>query len=120
MLTNFSRHILVLTSIFASCEQSSKFNSDDWQRTSDPGLHPHRERMVNDLIMNHHLKGLHYHVLIQKLGQPDFWEPENKTFYYGLAVNYSVDLDPTGQRALQFKFSSDSLITDFEILEATQ
>jgi len=76
--------------------------------------------MLKDLTENHKLKGLNYSDLIKMLGQPDFLEPENKTVYYGLAINYGADIDPTGQRALQFKFNSDSIITDFAILEATQ
>lgn len=121
MLTEImTRLIFIFFTILVSCGQTAKFNQDDWQNTSDLGRHPLREKMLKDLTENHKLKGLHYADLIKKLGQPDFWEPENSAIYYGLAINYAADLDPTGQRVLQFKFSSDSIITNFLILDATQ
>lgn len=113
--------LFVISLLFiVSCNQGRKFDKNSWQKTTDLGVHPEREKMLSDLTENHILKGLQYSELVSKLGEPDFWEPENKTIYYGLANNYGSDIDPTGQRALKFQFSSDSIITKFEIIESSQ
>jgi hypothetical protein len=118
-----TRLIFIFCTLLVSCRQNAnfnkeRFNQEGWQKISDLGQHPEREKMVNDLIQNHNLKGLHYNELIKKLGPPDFWEPENRVIYFGLATNYGVDLDPTGQRSLKFQFSLDSIITNFAIDES--
>ena len=103
--------------LLVSCGHA-KWNEQDWKKTTDLGQHPHREAMVEDLLQNHKLTGLHYNSLIQKLGPPDFLEPEDRSISYGLATNYGLDIDPTGLRSLQFHFDNDSIIVDFKIIES--
>ena len=97
-----------------------QFSKENWEKTSDLGLHPNREAMVNDLLTNYKLKGIHYNDLVKMLGQPDFWEPSERVIYYGIATNYGLDIDPTGLKALSFEFNADSIITDYTISESTK
>lgn len=97
-----------------------QFSKENWGKTSDLGMHPNREAMVNDLLTNYKLKGIHYKDLVKMLGQPDFWEPSERIIYYGIATNYGLDIDPTGLKSLGFEFNADSIIVDYKISESTK
>lgn len=73
--------------------------------------------MVDDLVDNHKLIGLHYNQLIEKLGAPNDSNPLSNTISYTVATEYR-GIDVISSSNLVIGFSKDSLVTDFDLVES--
>lgn len=99
-------------------ENNSKFNKENWCKTEDLQLHLKRADMLNDLLNNNTLIGLTLSQLINKLGNPDFSTPtDSNNVYYNIITEYGIDLDPNYTKFLIFTYNSDSIITNFTIVD---
>jgi hypothetical protein len=112
--------ILTISILFGSCrDKNIPFNKIGWNESGD-GIPcpPLREKMLNDLLHNHKLKGLTYRALVDKLGEPTIFEMgDTNTVSYELVVEYGFDIDPKYIKTLDFYYNKDSIITNWEIKE---
>jgi len=96
-----------------------KFDKAKWNEDYQDGFPPKaRNKMVNDLVENHKLKGLKYWEVIELLGEPI--AKDSSTFSYEVVIKYDglFAIDPTYVKSLVFYFSKDSTITDVKIEES--
>ena len=104
--------------LLTACKYEIKFDKARWTTKGDLGLYPNRDRMLNDLTQNQNLKGLSYKQLIGKIGEPEKnTTGDNNSIYYDIVADYGHDIDPVYIKTLEFKFDTDSIITDFKINE---
>jgi len=104
--------------LLTACKNEIKFDKARWTTREDLGLYPNRDKMLNDLIQNQKLKGLSYNQLIDKIGEPEKnITGDNNSIYYDIVTDYGYDIDPVYIKTLEFKFDTDSIITDFKINE---
>lgn len=114
--------LLIVSLCFSleSCKDKNiPFDKTGWNESGD-GIPcpPLRDRMLNDLLKNHRLKGLTCRQLIDKLGEPPLCETcGDKTLSYEVVVKYGMDIDPTYIKTLDFHYNKDSIITDWKITE---
>ena len=81
-------------------------------------MYPNRDKMLNDLIKNHKLKGLTYRQLVEQIGEPEQnVSGDSNTVYYNIVTDYGHDIDPIYSKTLQLGFDKDSIIIDFKIIE---
>jgi hypothetical protein len=110
--------ILLLSLILTACNTDEKFDKTKWLVQSDIGQYPNRNSMINDLLNNHHLKGLSYKKLIDLIGEPaKNMTGENNEIYYQILTEYGSDIDPVNTKTLIIKLNNDSTIGDFKIDE---
>lgn len=113
--------ILFFLSIYiflSSCNNEIKFDKIGWTIKDDIGLHPNRDKMLNDLIHNQKLKGLTYRQLIFKIGEPESnMTGGRNSIYYDIVTDYGLNIDPVSVKSLEFRFDKDSIITDYTINE---
>jgi hypothetical protein len=72
--------------------------------------------MLNDLINNHHLKGLTYRQLIDSIGVPHI-DSGSYEAYYNIILDYGWDIDPVYSKDLVVQLNQDSVVTGFTIKE---
>jgi len=104
--------------LLTACKNETKFDKAGWIIKDDLGLYPNRNKMLNDLIENQKLKGLTYLQLIDKIGEPEKnVSGDSNSIYYDIVTDYGHDIDPVYSKTLEFKFDTDSIITDYKINE---
>jgi len=109
---------VILSFIFTTCNPDNKFNKIQWLEHSDIEQYPNRNRMVNDLMSNHKLKGLSYKQITDLIGEPEKnITGENNEIYYQILTEYGSDIDPVHTKTLILILDNDSTITDFKIDE---
>jgi len=100
-------------------KQESKFNKVQWAEFDDSngGEYPHREKMLNDLVENHKLKGLTYRQLVDSLGAPGKFDNDDDTVRYEIITKFESDIDPTYGKNLNLTLGADSVVTSYRILD---
>ena len=74
--------------------------------------------MLEDLLTNYKLKGLSYRELIDLIGEPiKNWNGENGEIFYPITTDYGYDIDPLYTKTLTFKLNTDSIVTEFKVVE---
>lgn len=110
--------ILTICFLLVSCKDNIPFDKAGWTIQGDIGLYPNRDKMLDDLIKRHNLKGLTCQQLIDKIGEPEKnIVAEKNTICYAIVTEYGHDIDPVYTKTLEFKLDNDSMITDFKINE---
>lgn len=109
--------ILILITLLTLCGCKSKFDKKLWIVEEDAETYPHRDKMVDDLVENHHLKGLTYHQLVDSVGLPNLNYQVDSGVYYVIKVDYGWDIDPVYSKGLFIKLNKDSIVTSVKIEE---
>ncbi len=110
--------IAVFTLLIAACNQTQKFDKSAWSEKGDLNIYPNRDKMLEDLLEHHQLKGLTYKQLIALLGDTEkYSDEEPNTATYNITTDYGKDINPVYMKNLEVKFSSDSIVTDVELKE---
>ncbi|TSJ43525.1 hypothetical protein FO440_04875 [Mucilaginibacter corticis] len=111
--------LFLLFIALAGCSLSgSKFDRQKWSY-GDGLTYPLRDDIVDDLMKNHHIKGLTYRQVIDSLGRPQ--RRDSLQFTYQI-LDDSFDFNrkkPAHKKSLIVYFSKDSVVTKFEIYEHT-
>jgi hypothetical protein len=121
MIKNSTLKILIgLTSFLTivGCSNASQFNREKWSY-GDGLEYPLRNEIVDDLIANHHIKGLTFKQVIDSLGSPQ--RRDSLKFTYQIQDN-SFDFarkKPAHKKSLIVYFNKDSVVVKFEIYEHT-
>lgn len=103
---------------FGACTNNQKFDQIAWSEKGDLGIYPNREKMLEDLMNNHKLKGLTYKQLIDMLGEPEkYSDEEPNTATYNIVTDYGGNIDPVYIKNLEVKFSVDSVVKNVNINE---
>lgn len=114
-------HALFLGFVLASsgCDIPVTFDKHSWTKREDPLFPPLlRDRMLDDLLKHHQLKGLHYRQLTDSLGAPD--GGENGFVFYTIKEEYGHDIDPVYEKNLLIYIDKDSVVTGYEVKEEKQ
>ena len=110
---------MLLMVALTSCHLSgSKFDRQKW--SYGDGLdYPLRNDIVDDLMKNHHIKGLTYRQVIDSLGSPQ--RRDSLQFTYQIQDNsYGFNRKkPAHKKNLIVHFNKDSVVVKFEIYEHT-
>jgi len=69
---------------------------------------PNGDKMLDDLLQNHNLKGLTHKQLIDTLGKPPDYDN-----IYEIVVYYKNDSDPRYVKVLEFTFNKDSIVANW-------
>lgn len=93
-----------------SCNSNAKFEKMGWNQKGDLNSYPNREKMLNDLMENHKIKGLKYSELVNLLGEPEINKTsESLTAFYNIQTEYGSDIDPVYIKNLEISLSIDSV-----------
>lgn len=104
--------------LIVACNQSQPFDKSAWKEKGDLNIYPNRDKMLDDLMNHHQLKGLTYKQLIDLLGEPEKYSDEKpNSVTYNIAIDYGRDIDPVYIKNMEVKFSSDSIVTDVNLKE---
>lgn len=111
--------LIILTLALYGCQDKGiPFNKTGWNEYADGEPRPPlRSLMLDDLLSNHTLKGLSFHELVLKLGNPDnhqFTEPNR--LRYEISVDYTTG-NIAHIKALDFYFSGDSIIIPWKVVQ---
>ena len=105
----------------SSDKQEMRFNRGLWKKWEDinyPDIHhPYRDRMLNDLVKNHKLKGLTYQQLIDLLGTPGNFGDNDDTVRYEIFTGFESDIDPAYGKNLNLTLGADSIVASYKISE---
>lgn len=94
ILSSKFKIVFILIIICFSCKNEIKFNKVDWLKSSD-GFYLNRDKMINDLTLNHKLIGLSKIELVELLGEPEnYSNVEPNSIYYNIVTDYGFDIDP--------------------------
>jgi hypothetical protein len=105
--------ITIFTLLVVACNQTQKFDKSAWKERGDLNIYPNRDKMLEDLMNHHQLKGLTYKQVIELLGEPEKYSDEKpNTATYNIVTDYGKDIDPVYIKNLEVKFSTDSIVTD--------
>ncbi len=108
--------ILGLVLTLASCQRELKFDKSKWNEQTDPTFpSPYRVQMLKDLITNEELVGQTTNKLKHLLGEPD--RVERDVLIYKIEVDYGSDIDPVYTKDLVFRYSKDSIVQSFKVIE---
>ena len=111
----------VLTIACNSNKHGVRFDKGLWKQREDidyPDVHfPHRDKMLDDLVKNHKLKGLTYQQLIDSLGAPGNFGDNDDTVRYEIFTGFESDIDPTYGKNLNLTLGADSVVTSYKISE---
>lgn len=106
-----------LIMICFSCKHEIKFNKTDWSKRSD-GFYLNRDKMINDLILNHKIIGLSKIELLELLGEPENYSyAEPNSIYYNIVTDYGFDIDPVYIKNLKIEFNQSEQVLSYEIEE---
>jgi outer membrane protein assembly factor BamE (lipoprotein component of BamABCDE complex) len=99
---------------------NKKFDRQKW--SYGDGLdYPMRDDIVDDLMANHHIKGLTYRQVIDSLGSPQRREPLKFTYQViDNSFNYNAKKKEVRKKNLIVYFGKDSVVTRFEIYDHTE
>lgn len=122
MATKVSLRVLIglgLMVLMAGCG-NKKFDRQSW--SYGDGLdYPLRDDIVDDLMANHHIKGLTYRQVIDSLGSPQ--RRDSLKFTYQVidnSFNYNAKKKDIRKKNLIVYFGKDSVVTRFEIYDHTE
>jgi outer membrane protein assembly factor BamE (lipoprotein component of BamABCDE complex) len=107
---------LVGFAVFTGCSNRSKFDRQKWSY-GDGLEYPLRDEVLEDLMANHHIKGLTLDQVIDSLGAPQ--RRDSLKFTYQILDN-SFEFgqkNPIYKKNLVVYFNKDSVATKFEISE---
>jgi outer membrane protein assembly factor BamE (lipoprotein component of BamABCDE complex) len=115
----FFKNLLILTILFltaSGCHRSDKFDRQKWSY-GDGLEYPQRNDLVDDLVKNHHLKGLTYRQVIDSLGRPQ--SRDTLILSYQIMDNsYEYNRKkPIHKKNLILYFSKDSVVTRIEVYD---
>ena len=109
---------ILLVGIFSSCKDEMKFDQIGWQQKGDINSFPNREKMLEDLLINHPLKGITYQKLVELLGEPEInYNSESNEIYYSIITEYGNDIDPISETKLEIELKRDSTVSGVKILK---
>ena len=97
-----------------SCN-TTKFEKAIWCKDDGMDEYADRNRMIDDLLQNHKIKGLSYAQLVDSLCEPSGMENDNVA-YYNILIKYGV-IDPVYVKTLIVIMNKDSIVTDYRIHE---
>ena len=70
--------ITIFTLLVVACNQTQKFDKSAWKERGDLNIYPNRDKMLEDLMNHHQLKGLTYKQVIELLGEPEKYSDEKQ------------------------------------------
>jgi hypothetical protein len=98
----------VIATLVVSCGDK-KFEKRGWTSGWDAGFPPpDRDKMLNDLLSNYTLTGMHCEDVIALLGPPN--HIESGAISYKIAVDYDSYIDPGYTKDLYLYQTKDSVI----------
>lgn len=107
---------IIALATLTGCGRGSKFDRQKWAYTD--GLeYSLRNNIVDDLMKNHHIKGLTYKQVIDSLGSPQ--RRDSLKFTYQILDN-SFEYQrkkPIHKKSLIVYFGKDSIANRFEVYE---
>lgn len=114
--------IFQLSLLLLSCNPKKKFDKALW--TDNVHKLAYRRLMINDLMVNQHLKGKHYQQIIELLGNPENKDTVNKWISY-MYLRYTLEeshdrfevYSPIVKKEIVIKFSKDSIVEEFSIAD---
>jgi uncharacterized lipoprotein YehR (DUF1307 family) len=107
---------LILVVSLTACQPKLKFDKALWNNKSDME-YPYRDAMLDDLLKQHHLRGLTYKELTTKIGEPVRALDNVGDAYYEIITDYGSDIDPVYTKILSIKLNKDSIVTDYKVEE---
>ncbi len=117
ILSSKFKIVFILIIICFSCKNEIKFNKVDWLKSSD-GFYLNRDKMINDLTLNHKLIGLSKIELVELLGEPEnYSNVEPNSIYYNIVTDYGFDIDPVYIKNLKIEFNQSNQVKSFKIEE---
>jgi outer membrane protein assembly factor BamE (lipoprotein component of BamABCDE complex) len=110
--------IIAFTAL-TGCGSGSKFDRQKWSY-GDGLEYPLRDQIVDDLMENHHIKGLTFDQVIDSLGSPQ--RRDSLKFTYQILDNSFAfaQKDPIHKKNLIVYFNKDSVAVKFEIYDHTE
>ena len=110
--------VLLLTAI-TGCTRGVKFDKEKWNDGNGISYNM-RDNVLQDLVDNHHLKGMHYKDVIRLLGKPND-TATLKTSYeiINTQSEYNPKNNPIYRKNLEFYFNKDSVVIRTNIYEHT-
>jgi hypothetical protein len=97
-IRNLFVFITLCFAFLTSCQQ--EFDSKKWDISID-GTYPHREKMVDNLVERHGLKGKTVQEITDLLGVPDNYYDHNPyEMTYQIVVDYGFNIDPVYSKYL--------------------
>jgi outer membrane protein assembly factor BamE (lipoprotein component of BamABCDE complex) len=122
MMHRLSIHILtglIAFAALAGCGNGSKFDRKKWSY-GDGLEYPLRDDIVDDLMKNHHIKGLTFDQVIDSLGSPQ--RRDSLKFTYQILDNSFefAQKGPIRKKNLIVYFNKDSVAVKFEISDHTE
>ena len=98
-----------------------KFSKGQWIIREDinhPDVqYPYRNRMLNDLVKHHQLKGLTYKQLLNSIGEPSNYGQQDDTIRYLIFEGFESDIDPVHGKTLDLVLGPDSVVTSYKVTE---
>jgi outer membrane protein assembly factor BamE (lipoprotein component of BamABCDE complex) len=121
MIKKFSLQILIWIIAIAaltSCGSGSKFDRQKWHYGNGLDF-PLRNDILEDLLQNHHIKGLNYRQVIDSLGSPQ--RRDSLKFTYQILDNsYEFGRkSPIHKKNLIIYFNKDSIAVRTEVYDHT-
>lgn len=120
---------LILSALFvifllalSSCSRTQKFTRDAWSYADDLEF-PSRDKILDDLLTSHPLKGLTHHQILQLIGQPQNIDTAKFMYTYEIentAYRYNPKKKPIHIKNLLVYFSKDSVVTKTDIFDVTK
>ncbi|WP_300662370.1 hypothetical protein [Fluviicola sp.] len=112
--------VCVVLFLTASCSSGKKFNKTDWNHRMSEGYYDKREAMLEDLLMNHPLKGKNIRQLRQLFGSDDlevFKYDHQWMIQMNIITDYGWDIDPVYTKDLFVYLDKDSVVTSLKVKE---
>lgn len=105
--------------ILCSCKSAEKFEKTKWNQRNDVGYYSNRERMLDDLLVNHHLKGSHISRIRTLFDYLEISPSDSgkSTIYFSIITDFGSNIDPQYTKDLYLHLNSDSIVTSYEIIE---
>jgi len=105
----------VMVTLIMSCGEK-KFEKRGWVLGWDAGSPPpDRDKMLNDLLSNYTLTGMHCRDVMALLGPPN--HVDSSAISYNIVAGYGTDIDPVYTKDLYLYQSKDSVIYSVKVKE---
>ena len=113
-IINLKHLVLLIFISFISCNSEIKFEEKGWNEKADLNSYPNRQKMLNDLMKNHKIKGLKFSELKNLLGKPKIKNTsESITAFYNIETEYGNDIDPVYIKNLEISLNIDSVAQNY-------
>lgn len=110
---------LLLFVTIAGCRRKQKFTKELWN-LGDGLSYTSRDFIVDDLLANYKLKGMHYKDVRRLLGKPDDTATLKTSYQIINTLNeYNPKNKPVYKKYLELYFSKDSVVSRTNIYEHT-